>query len=624
MLKWTTQEVELLKNNYGKISLNELKLLLPRFNSKAIYQKAKSLGLVIKKSKSTWSSKQVEILKEYYGKLPIEELQKTKLPDKSISQIYNYAFKIGLKKVNPWPKEYIDILKEYYGKETIEQIAKRLPGRSHYDIVQKASRLGLSNRGDWPEEEINILREYYPEEGIGVLSRLPGRSKSAVQHMARRLGIKRNNRAEWTEEKDEIIRKYYTKESAEEVAKRLPGISPALVVKRANELGIIKRSKGAPWTQEETDILVELYGKIPMEELLKKLPNRSYNAITTQASLLNLTAKIETSNKIVTTKKRTTNDCENELNEELILNQAEAVEMNETEQDKSTFDLRQDSNEELLEQQDLGHVKKKRKHHKRKHHKKRTGNILKVEEIWTEDEDNIIRLRYNKEDISLLLNKLPGHSLKSIRRRAKFLGVDKNKKIINWSDEDIKNLKDYYPIEGTAVVYRLKNHSLNSIKSVVKILNIKLERINEPWEFEEDLLACKFYLEHIDNWSKKEIVNELLDIFISNGYLKHKQKTLHMKLANCSYIHTGIGLEHASKQNIKAYDKLTGNNWFKKLLVKIKRFFKKLFKWYFAYIDYCSNEYRNILSPKNGLFSYLLLDLWEINILYKTNNKIMK
>lgn len=569
MLKWTTQEVELLKNNYGKTSIDDLMLLLPRFNSKAIYQKAKSLGLVIKKNKSIWSNKQIEILKENYGKLPIEELQKTKLPDKSISQIYNYAFKIGLKKVNPWSKESIDILKEYYGKETIEQVAKRLPGRSHYDIRQKASRIGLTNRGDWPEKEINILKEYYSVEGIEVLSRLPGRSKSAVSHMAHKLGIKRNNRIEWDEEKDEIIRKYYPKESAAEVAKKLSGISSALVVKRANELGIIKRTKGAPWTQEEKDILIEFYGKIPMEELLKKLPNRSYNAITAQASLLNLTAKTEKSNnKIVDTKKRTTNEGENELKEELILNKDEASEINEAEQDKSTFDLQQDSNEELLEQQDLGRVKKKRKHRKKK-----TGNILKVEEIWTEDEDNIIRSRYNKEDISLLLNKLLGHSVKSIRKRAKFLGVDNNKKIINWSDEDIKILKDYYPIEGTAVVYRLKNHSLNSIKAVVKILSIKLERINEPWEFKEDLLACKFYLEHVDNWSKKETVYELLDIFISNGYLKHKQKTLHMKLANCSYIHTGIGLEHASKQNIKAYDNLTGNNWFKRLIKKIKKIF---------------------------------------------------
>ena len=527
-----------------------------------------------------WTEEEINILKEFYIKEDAQQLRK-RLPGKTTSQIFNQAFKMGLRKNNRWSESEIDILKMFYGTESIEELQVKLPGRTAYDIKQKASRLGLSDRGDWTKDEIDILTKYYPVEGKEVIKRLPGRSESAIHHAVRRLKIKRYITKEWTPEEDEVLKQYYYKESITNLNKRLPRFSVNDIHKRGRQLGLgIKKVKGANWTKEENDILVQYYGKIPTRELLKKLPNRTYNSITTQASLLKLVKK---TNQI---KKETSVPDNEEVNKESIseiqlsevpvLEQTDSIETD----DRQVDDLLppQSTSEEELIRADDQQIKRPKKRKIRKTHRK-----LKIEtnsrrrEVWSEDEDNLLRQRYNKEDISILHQKLPGHSLSSIKRRAHHLGIDITKRLTNWKDEEIAILQKYYPIEGTAVIYRLKNHSINSIKAATKVFHIKVERINEPWEVKEDILACKFYLEHVDDWHKKEKIDELLGIFISNGYLKHGHKTIHMKLANCSYIHAGIGLEHASKQNIKVYNKLTGNNFFKRMWKRFSSFIRRVF-----------------------------------------------
>ena len=140
--------------------------------------------------------------------------------------------------------------------------------------------------------------------------------------------------------------------------------------------------------------------------------------------------------------------------------------------------------------------------------------------------------------------------------------------------EDVEILEKYYPIEGTEVFNRLKKYTMNQIRKAVTTLGLKVNKIEEPWAVEEDYLACEFYLKHVNDWNTKESVEELHRIFISKGFLTHGKKTIHMKLANCAYIHTGYGLEHASEQNIKVYNKLTGGNLFTRFFRWLRRIFK--------------------------------------------------
>ena len=589
---WTEEEVQILKLYFPTEGWDIVKRL-PRRNKKDIYAKADRLGLV-KKTSHLWTEEEIEILKKYYPIESADEL-KIRLSRHSSAMINNKALKLGLRKTvrgkglrNKWSSAEEDLLKQYYQVEG-DRILPRLPGRTMSDIRQKAFRMGLTNgRFGWTEEEDSYLREHYADDSTDDIAKvIENHNRSSIVSRAKYLGLKKTHRdgkkkveqatIEWTFDEDETIKKYYYEESLASLSKRLPGRTHASISTRAHSLGLAKRSKGILWTQEELGILKELYGKVSSIELLKKLPNRTYNSIRTQATLLGLTEKRQKASKTPASKQ-----------DESAIIEEERTSPEETSPDGEIVDAQQESDEipvaegvnpekpDILVVDENGDPKQKRK--KKRIRKKRASKERKTRkaDIWTEEEDEIVRTRFNKDDLSVLMTKLPNHTLASIRRRARKLGVANNQNLVNWTKEEIEILEKYYPIEGTAVLYRLKKHSLNSIRVAAKVLKIKTNRMTEPWAYKEDYLACQHYLSHVNDWFEEKVIDELLNIFISNGYLKHGRTTLRMKLANCSYIHTGIGLEHASNQNIRAYKKLTGVGFVRRVWRRFYNFLRRI------------------------------------------------
>ncbi|MCD7883670.1 MAG: hypothetical protein LUI87_08210 [Lachnospiraceae bacterium] len=47
----------------------------------------------------------------------------------------------------------------------------------------------MAARKLWTEEELAILTEGYPKEGLQVMERLPGRTKSMITQQAYRMGL---------------------------------------------------------------------------------------------------------------------------------------------------------------------------------------------------------------------------------------------------------------------------------------------------------------------------------------------------------------------------------------------------------------------------------------------------
>lgn len=548
MKKWSNSEIDILRKYYSKIDSTELDKMLPRWSHKEIYGKARSLNLTVKKN-IVWAQSEIEILKKYYGKEDYDSL-KIRLPGKTFKQISSKAAYLKLKSNSYWTTAEDETIRTYYQSETATELSKRLPGRSIQAIQGRTATLGLSkvDRSDWTIEEIDILKKYYPiEETIQVAKRLPNRSYSSIVGQARKYGIHKasiKKREVWSEAEIDILKKFYNVESIDDIQKRLPNRSKKHISAKASQIGLTANKF---WSEDEDDYLKSNYGKQSAKEMSNVLIKRSPDAIRNRAVILGLTSLESDSTpqampvpEVMLSDEISNSECTKEI------------------------EIKQNR------------VSEKNKRKKKKKNRSKAKSNRGV--IWTSDEDQIVEKFFFNEELNDLVSRIPNHTAKEIQKRAKQLGLNRNNPLKRWTSVDLDTLKTYYPIEGTAVFYRLKRFSINAIKAAAKNLKLKPNRITEPWDYEEDFLACKFYLEHLDDWNQKEIIDNLLDIFISNGYLNHKQKTLHMKLANCSYIHTGIGLEHASKQNIKVYDKLTRNNWFKKALKKIKRFFIKLFK----------------------------------------------
>lgn len=143
--KWCPEDVELLKENYGKMTYSNMiktKLFSKRKSEKEIGRKAISLGLT---SSREWNEEELQIVKENYSELSIIEIQKL-LPNRSISSIRGIARKFNLMSKfylnHNYSDEENEILKNYYLEYDNEQLSKFL-GRTPSGIAQHLYMLDL-------------------------------------------------------------------------------------------------------------------------------------------------------------------------------------------------------------------------------------------------------------------------------------------------------------------------------------------------------------------------------------------------------------------------------------------------------------------------------------------------
>lgn len=168
-LIWTEQEIEILKNNYPTCDIDELLEKLPRFNKDKIRIKANQLGLkrkVKSKRKPTsnfvkWTEEEVELLKNIYSHSTNDDLIQI-FPRFDLRKIRYKARSLGLEKLkdikqkdkeaniskmlgeSEWTDGEIKILTENYETMGGKGLTKLLPNRTRSSIVSKALKMGLS------------------------------------------------------------------------------------------------------------------------------------------------------------------------------------------------------------------------------------------------------------------------------------------------------------------------------------------------------------------------------------------------------------------------------------------------------------------------------------------------
>ena len=163
-IRWSNEELEILKNNYSTTDWDVLLNLLYRHNKEDIITKASKLG--IKRERYFWSEEDIDILKNSYSKglslKDIENLLNGKFNQQSIATKAN---KLGIVKIKKWTDEETDIMKKYYSSIPLDEICKLLPNRKRDNIIAKAKNLNIKSyeylQKHWSEEDLEFLMSNY-------------------------------------------------------------------------------------------------------------------------------------------------------------------------------------------------------------------------------------------------------------------------------------------------------------------------------------------------------------------------------------------------------------------------------------------------------------------------------
>lgn len=150
---WTTEEINILKNNYGKISNDEIQSLLPNRTYKSITTKAKRLGL---KTRECWTFDEIEVLKKYYSTMSMDDICNL-IPNRSRNAIIMKAQSLNLRnscKYQTWESEFII---NNWKSMSDKEMAIKL-NRNENSIKEKRLLLGFSREKEC--SSYNDLSEY--------------------------------------------------------------------------------------------------------------------------------------------------------------------------------------------------------------------------------------------------------------------------------------------------------------------------------------------------------------------------------------------------------------------------------------------------------------------------------
>lgn len=75
------------------------------------------------------------------------------------------------------------------------------------------------------------------------------------------------------------------------------------------------------------------------------------------------------------------------------------------------------------------------------------------------------------------------------------------------------------------------------------------------WSWEEDIITCKFYLDHLNDWSKKFNISKLVEKLKMFGYIKNAYD-VRIRLSNYAAIRTGVGDNKTNVQEKRVYELL--------------------------------------------------------------------
>lgn len=181
-----------------------------------------------------------------------------------------------------WTISELNYLEKNYGQFSNADIARHL-GRSVSAIQGMAGKIGCCSQtvSLWTEAEKDILRATY-ETDIDtklICAMLPERAPQSVTVMARNMGLSRPESI-WRQDEIDVLNTYYPAEG-KKIAARLPGRGPEAVKLKANELGIKFQGDDLyrVWSEEEWTLLAQNH-LLPFARLRELFPQRSRASVS--------------------------------------------------------------------------------------------------------------------------------------------------------------------------------------------------------------------------------------------------------------------------------------------------------------------------------------------------------
>lgn len=229
--KWTPEEDEIIKANYGKKGATWCAKQLNRTEKACIHR----AGVFKIKREIFWTPEDDEILKKYYPKYGSKKV--SELLGKSQQTCSTRAYVLGIHyDNNKWTKEETEFIKKYYPLKGTEYVSKAL-GRTITACHSRATILHLKHPRCWTQKEINFLKEKYPEKGSIWVAKQLNRPRQSCRSMASKLKIKFKDENSWKPTEIEILKQYYPI-IGKYVAELLPNRSESSCTNQANRLGL--------------------------------------------------------------------------------------------------------------------------------------------------------------------------------------------------------------------------------------------------------------------------------------------------------------------------------------------------------------------------------------------------
>lgn len=293
---WTEEEEQLLLENYDKCHYSELTKIIPNKSKGAILKKARNMNLnVITENYKEFDEEIAEYIKNNWGKLSINEIsRRLNIPRNTV---FTYRNKLGLPALGQkvkWDEKNIAKLKKLSKEKNLEELAKTF-GTSKVAIskVASANHIKLiNNRIKWSSDKIDEIKELSHDHTRNEVCILMDINRGTLEKIAKINGItfKKNDEYRWTEEETNILLKIKRANIVMEVPVLMQLIDKTdeTIIKRCRELEVpyipFPRKE---WTDDEIKSLIEDSRVLNIKELVLKY-NRSTLSISAKLSKNNV------------------------------------------------------------------------------------------------------------------------------------------------------------------------------------------------------------------------------------------------------------------------------------------------------------------------------------------------
>lgn len=483
-MKWTEQEDSILIQNYEKYSYQELiDRFFPNRTVPSIRGRIKTLGLQSKTFR--WTDKDIKLLTEKYENgMYIKDIQEKYFPQLSLSQLTSKASVLHLKhKVScVWSIDEDNLLRDNFSEYTNAELHELfLPNKTVRAIEARGRKLSLNKAEKvWTIDEDSLLKNIYGTVKNSELTKYFSKTLNSILRRASELNLKQDYIL-WTDEELSYLKQYYSQDISLEYIheKYIPNRTIAEITGKANSMGLLRKEKPREWTSEEIELLKENYNTYSSEVLIEKFfPDRNVCQLSKKKSELGLAV----TNRFKDGKLYWTED-----KLELLFN--EYPYMN-TEEFYNKYFKNDISLSGLYGK--INHL-----------------GIKKDKEFvsgWTIDEDEYLKENYKNIDLSITdIAKHLGKDENSVQYRAtNVFGIYRKDEL--FSEEERELIRELYPHYKTSeFINKFPNRTVDQLERYARRMGVKKSKDYIRW------VTLEGTKNSIETSKPQQIINDLLD-----------------------------------------------------------------------------------------------------------------